>query len=147
MQRRRPVLTKVALPMDLVLTAGPLANVDIEGKRVPPKAISTSFGGCLEIGQKTQTEKGESSRAILGKKGARSNCARQPCYCNFPEVRTSSMRIWKTSGSCGRAAQLCTQISSGVGGWGGSLGFFLVFFCFKKFPLGGVTIGPGTFCR
>lgn len=38
--------------MDLVLMVGPLANVEIEGKRVPPKAISTSFGGCLKLDRK-----------------------------------------------------------------------------------------------
>lgn len=43
------LLTKLALPMDLLLTVGPLANVDMDGRSVPPKAISTSFGGCLKL--------------------------------------------------------------------------------------------------
>lgn len=46
------LLTELALPMDLLLTVGPLANVEIEGRRVPPKAISTSFGGCLKLNRK-----------------------------------------------------------------------------------------------
>lgn len=46
------LLTKLALPVDLLLTVGPLANVDMEGRRVPPKAISTSFGGCLKSNRK-----------------------------------------------------------------------------------------------
>lgn len=47
------LLTKLALPMDLLLTVGPLANVDMDGRSVPPRAISTSFGGCLELREKT----------------------------------------------------------------------------------------------
>lgn len=46
------LLTRLALPKDFVLMVGPLANVEIEGKRVPPKAISTSFGGCLKLDRK-----------------------------------------------------------------------------------------------
>lgn len=46
------LLTELALPIDLLLTVGPLANVEIEGRRVPPKAISTSFGGCLKLNRK-----------------------------------------------------------------------------------------------
>lgn len=47
------LLTELAIPMGLLLTVGPLANVEIDGSRVPPKAISTSFGGCLGNKQKT----------------------------------------------------------------------------------------------
>lgn len=46
------ILTKLALPMDLLFTVGPLANVDMDGKSVPPKAISMSFGGCLKLNRK-----------------------------------------------------------------------------------------------
>lgn len=56
----RRLLTKLALPMDLLLTVGPLANVDMDGRSVPPKAISTSFGGCLEI----KTEKKEKKKSV-----------------------------------------------------------------------------------
>lgn len=48
----RKLLTKLALPMDLLLTVGPLVNVDMDGSRVPPNAISTSFGGCLKLSKK-----------------------------------------------------------------------------------------------
>lgn len=43
---------KLAFPIDLLLIVGPLAKVDMEGRRVPPNAISTSFGGCLKFKQK-----------------------------------------------------------------------------------------------
>lgn len=46
------ILTKLAFPIDLLLIVGPLAKVDMEGRRVPPNAISTSFGGCLKFKQK-----------------------------------------------------------------------------------------------
>jgi len=46
------VLTRSAVPIDLLLSVGLLANVDMDGKSVPPKAISTSFGGCLKLHRK-----------------------------------------------------------------------------------------------
>lgn len=88
--------------MDLVLMVGPLANVEIEGKRVPPKAISTSFGGCLELDRKHKKWKKKKMKKNPAewswKKWAQSNSTSQCCCSNFVKVRTSSMRIFKTSG-------------------------------------------------
>lgn len=70
-------------------------------------------------------KRGKSSRVILEKVSAIK-------LRNFAEVRTSSMRIFRTSGS--RSA----RISSGFCSWL-SPSFFLFFFlvCFRKFPLRG----------
>lgn len=57
--------------MGLLLTVGPLANVEIDGRRVPPKAISTSFGGCLKLKRKH----GNSLRGLIP--GSRSKSARR----------------------------------------------------------------------
>lgn len=65
------LLTELALPMGLLLTVGPLANVEIDGRRVPPKAISTSFGGCLKLKRKH----GNSLRGLIP--GSRSKSARR----------------------------------------------------------------------
>ena len=43
--------------MDLFLTVGPLANVDIEGNRVPLRAISKSLDGCLQTKIRKNTKK------------------------------------------------------------------------------------------
>lgn len=71
----RMLLTELAIPMGLLLTVGPLANVEIDGSRVPPKAISTSFGGCLGNKQKTVVtpcegvaDPGSKSRSKSGRK-------------------------------------------------------------------------------
>lgn len=149
MQRRRSVLTKVALPMDFGLTAGPLANVDIEGKRVPPKAISTSFGGCLKIGQKAYNVgkkwKRKSSRVILGKK------------VSALELRTPALLLQLCRGPHLINENLEDKwiprplLRSDILGMGG---FFPLswLFVFKSFRSGeggggGVRKGPGTFCR
>lgn len=42
------ILTILAGPAGLFLTAAPLANVDMDGKSVPLSAISKSLGGCLQ---------------------------------------------------------------------------------------------------
>lgn len=42
------ILTILAGPAGLFLTAAPLANVDMDGKSVPLRAISKSLGGCLQ---------------------------------------------------------------------------------------------------
>lgn len=47
--QQKIILTELALPKDSLLMVGPLAKVEIDGSSVPPNAISTSFGGCLEL--------------------------------------------------------------------------------------------------
>ena len=83
------LLTRLPLPMDLLLTVGPLANVDIDGSSVPPKAISTSFGGCLK------SKKGRRRRG--GKKNNVNPCGAIPfgsseVHSYSPQSRWSSVR-------------------------------------------------------
>lgn len=84
------LLTELALPMGLLLTVGPLANVEIDGRRVPPKAISTSFGGCLKLKRKH----GNSLRGSIP--GSRSKSARRCGEKSGCQIKSSKKKEKKT---------------------------------------------------
>ena len=81
--------------MDLLLTEGPLANVDMEGRSVPPKAISTSLGGCLKL-KIEKYGKSSWSGAILAQQRARSvseKCCAGKSFSRSPHLISENLDV------------------------------------------------------